>query len=76
MQRVAETLHVWAADRPNEITTSQELDFWTKFGGRGTASGVMVNAEEEALRANRLKLLSAIDEVLHRVADFSRIERQ
>jgi glycyl-tRNA synthetase beta chain len=36
---------------------------------------VMVNAEEEALRANRLKLLSSIDEVLHRVADFSRIER-
>lgn len=37
---------------------------------------VMVNAEEGALRANRLKLLSSIDEVLSRVADFSRIERQ
>ncbi len=36
---------------------------------------VMVNAEEGALRANRLKLLSAIDEVLSQVADFSRIER-
>ncbi len=37
---------------------------------------VMVNAEDGALRANRLKLLSSIDEVLSRVADFSRIERQ
>jgi glycyl-tRNA synthetase beta chain len=37
---------------------------------------VMVNAEDGALRANRLKLLSSIDEVLSRVANFSRIERQ
>ncbi len=35
---------------------------------------VMVNAENRALRSNRLRLLSAIDKTLLKVADFSRIE--
>ena len=35
---------------------------------------VMVNAEEAELRANRLRLLSAIGNTLGQVADFSRIE--
>ncbi len=35
---------------------------------------VLVNAEDEALRANRLRLLSAIGDTLGQVADFSRIE--
>ncbi|MGH6914943.1 MAG: DALR anticodon-binding domain-containing protein, partial [Geminicoccales bacterium] len=35
---------------------------------------VTVNAEDRALRANRLRLLSAIGDTLHRVADFSKIE--
>jgi glycyl-tRNA synthetase beta chain len=35
---------------------------------------VTVNADDPALRANRLKLLSQIRDALHRVADFSKIE--
>ncbi|ANK79944.1 MAG: glycine--tRNA ligase subunit beta [Rhizobiales bacterium NRL2] len=35
---------------------------------------VTVNAEDAALRANRLKLLAEIRATLHRVADFSKIE--
>jgi glycyl-tRNA synthetase beta chain len=35
---------------------------------------VTVNAEDRALRANRLKLLSQIRDTLNRVADFSQIE--
>ena len=35
---------------------------------------VTVNAEDEDLRANRLRLLSAIGDTLHHVADFSKIE--
>ena len=35
---------------------------------------VMVNAENPDLRANRLRLLSAIGDTLGQVADFSRIE--
>ncbi len=35
---------------------------------------VMVNAEDAELRANRLRLLSAIGDTLGQVADFSRIE--
>jgi glycyl-tRNA synthetase beta chain len=35
---------------------------------------VMVNAEDADLRANRLRLLSAIGDTLGQVADFSRIE--
>lgn len=35
---------------------------------------VMVNAEDERLRANRLALLTAIRDACHEVADFSRIE--
>ena len=35
---------------------------------------VTVNADDAALRANRLKLLSEIRATLHRVADFSKIE--
>jgi len=35
---------------------------------------VMVNTEDEDLRANRLRLLSAIGDTLGQVADFSRIE--
>lgn len=36
--------------------------------------GVTVNADDAALRDNRLKLLSQIRDALHTVADFSRIE--
>ncbi|MDF1720902.1 MAG: glycine--tRNA ligase subunit beta [Minwuia sp.] len=36
--------------------------------------GVTVNADDPALRANRLKLLAEIRATLHRVADFSKIE--
>ncbi|MBK8197101.1 MAG: glycine--tRNA ligase subunit beta [Acidobacteria bacterium] len=36
--------------------------------------GVMVNDADAAIRANRLALLVAVREALHRVADFSRIE--
>jgi glycyl-tRNA synthetase beta chain len=36
---------------------------------------VMVNAEDEALRTNRLKLLAQFSAALGAVADFSRIER-
>ena len=36
--------------------------------------GVMVNVEDEAVRANRLALLADIRDTLHRVADFSQIE--
>lgn len=32
-----------AADRPNVITTSQELDSWIRFGGQATSSGIAVN---------------------------------
>ncbi|MAB12108.1 MAG: glycine--tRNA ligase subunit beta, partial [Hyphomonas sp.] len=35
---------------------------------------VMVNVEDEAVRANRLALLAGIRDTLHRVADFSQIE--
>ncbi len=35
---------------------------------------VTVNTEDSALRANRLRLLSAIGNTLHQVADFSKIE--
>ncbi|WP_416898977.1 MAG: glycine--tRNA ligase subunit beta [Minwuia sp.] len=35
---------------------------------------VTVNADDPALRANRLKLLAEIRDTLHQVADFSRIE--
>ena len=35
---------------------------------------VTVNADDPALRANRLKLLAEIRATLHRVADFSKIE--
>jgi glycyl-tRNA synthetase beta chain len=35
---------------------------------------VMVNVEDEAVRANRLALLADIRDTLHRVADFSQIE--
>ena len=35
---------------------------------------VLVNAEDRKLRANRLRLLSAIGDTLGQVADFSRIE--
>jgi glycyl-tRNA synthetase beta chain len=35
---------------------------------------VMVNTEDADLRANRLRLLSAIGDTLGQVADFSRIE--
>lgn len=35
---------------------------------------VTVNADDPALRGNRLKLLAEIRATLHRVADFSRIE--
>jgi glycyl-tRNA synthetase beta chain len=35
---------------------------------------VTVNADDSGLRANRLRLLSAIGGTLHRVADFSKIE--
>jgi len=35
---------------------------------------VLVNAEDRDLRANRLRLLSAIGDTLGQVADFSRIE--
>jgi glycyl-tRNA synthetase beta chain len=35
---------------------------------------VLVNAEDKAVRANRLKLLNAIRESLAAVADFSKIE--
>jgi glycyl-tRNA synthetase beta chain len=35
---------------------------------------VTVNADDPALRANRLKLLAEIRDTLHRVADFSKIE--
>ncbi|MEC9347855.1 MAG: glycine--tRNA ligase subunit beta [Pseudomonadota bacterium] len=38
--------------------------------------GVTVNADDPALRANRLKLLAEIRTTLHRVADFARIEGQ
>ncbi|KAB0680275.1 glycine--tRNA ligase subunit beta [Aureimonas leprariae] len=34
---------------------------------------VLVNAEDEAIRANRLALLARIRQAMHRVADFSRI---
>ena len=36
--------------------------------------GVTVNADDAALRVNRLKLLSEIRETMNRVADFSQIE--
>lgn len=36
--------------------------------------GVMVNDSDEAVRANRLALLVAVREALHKVADFSKIE--
>ena len=35
---------------------------------------VTVNAEDKALRANRLRLLAQIRDALNRVADFSKIE--
>jgi glycyl-tRNA synthetase beta chain len=35
---------------------------------------VKVNADDPAVRANRLKLLAGLRAALHRVADFSRIE--
>jgi glycyl-tRNA synthetase beta chain len=35
---------------------------------------VTVNAEEAALRANRLRLLSRLRTATHAVADFSRVE--
>ena len=34
---------IQASDRPNEITTSQELDVWIRTGGQATASGSPVN---------------------------------
>ena len=36
-------------------------------------TAVTVNAEDPALRANRLRLLNALREAVHKVADFSRI---
>ena len=35
--------------------------------------GVMVNAEEPELRANRLRLLKSLHEAMNRVADLSRL---
>jgi glycyl-tRNA synthetase beta chain len=35
---------------------------------------VKVNADDPAVRTNRLKLLAGLRAALHRVADFSRIE--
>ena len=35
--------------------------------------GVMVNAEDPALRANRLSLLDAVDDLFMSIADFSQI---
>ena len=40
----------------------------------GFFDAVTVNAEDAALRANRLRLLARIRETLHRVADFSAIQ--
>ncbi|HKN85494.1 MAG TPA: glycine--tRNA ligase subunit beta [Nitrospiraceae bacterium] len=39
-------------------------------------NGVLVNAEDERLRANRLSLLCAVDRLFSRVADFSQISVQ
>ena len=36
--------------------------------------GVMVNDEDEAIRANRLALLTEIRRTIHKVADFSKVE--
>lgn len=55
---------VWRAvraDRPNEITTSKELDDWLRFGGHETAAGVSVgieNASGLAAVAAAVRILS------------------
>jgi glycyl-tRNA synthetase beta chain len=40
----------------------------------GFFEAVKVNADDPALRENRLNLLAGLRAALHRVADFSRIE--
>ena len=40
----------------------------------GFFDSVTVNTEDDALRGNRLRLLSEIRQTLHKVADFSEIE--
>lgn len=77
------TLHAALAVAQNAADTARETeDFTAMMAALAALRGpldaffdvVTVNADEDALRGNRLRLLAAIRDTLHRVGDFSLVE--